>query len=247
LAGGEWIQFLDADDLIDCEKIASQMMLVSPETIDCVISCGWKRFLDEPQDESYLEEAAQMPGEPVDWLIQKYSGRGMIPLHAWLTPSRLIAMTGGWDTQLAKDQDGEFFDHIVCLAKGICHIPRTMAFYRSGLSGSVSGRRGEKTMRSCLTSIKRGSGRLLALSDTDEARRACAWSFKRIGIEAFPRYPAITREALSHAAVLGGSKAPVSGGSLVKQVQKIFGWRLARLLQEAIQMVRNFFSMRHTR
>src|SRR5690606_2283060 len=46
LAKGEWIQFLDADDLISVEKIERQMeqaMRLRPEVL---MSCQWKRFRD---------------------------------------------------------------------------------------------------------------------------------------------------------------------------------------------------------
>lgn len=163
-----------------------------------------------------------------------------MPLHAWLSSKCLVDQTNAWDTELIRDQDGEFFDHIATLSQKIVHVPETMAFYRSALGGSVSGNTSEAAVRSCLISMERGSARLVALQDSPEVRQACAWSLLRITYEAYPRFPELSRRAGRLAAVYGGSRTrvPVSGGRLVKGVRRFLGWKLARRCQDLIQALK---------
>lgn len=235
LAKGKWIQFLDADDLITADKIEKQLLAAQNQPTKLILSCQWKRFRDQPFDGHYPIESKHMPLQPSQWLIQKYSGCGMMPIHAWLTPIGLINKAGGWDESLTCDQDGEFFDHIVSLADKIIHVPDTMAFYRSGLEGSISSGKDIQAFKSRLISIQRGTSRLLALDSSEAAQQACARSILRIAYESYPQFPDISKEALNIASQLPPVKTPVSGGCSVKIVQKVLGWKAARHCQRLIQ------------
>ncbi len=77
LAQGEWIQFLDADDLISAEKIERQMELARLHRPNVLISCQWKRFREDIAETGYPIESIHMPQSPVAWLIQKYGSSGI--------------------------------------------------------------------------------------------------------------------------------------------------------------------------
>lgn len=245
LAKGEWIQFLDADDVLDRDKIAFQMEAALQNGPDCVISGSWRRFRHEVNEQSFPLESIAMPERPAEWLIQKYSGGGMMAAHAWLTSLDLIRRTGGWDETLTRDQDGEFFDEVVAHAKRIVHCPRSIAYYRTVVFTSVSGRRDRASFESGMAAVRKGTARLLSICESPTAHRACAWSYMRIAIESYPQFPDISAEALRLARLHGGAWAPVSGGRLVKATQKIVGWKAARRCHEYLGLVRRVLCARN--
>ncbi len=56
-ATGDFVQYLDADDLIDPEKIEMQMARLA-DASDCIASARWGRFYDRPENtQCEVEEA----------------------------------------------------------------------------------------------------------------------------------------------------------------------------------------------
>ncbi|MDB6115980.1 MAG: putative glycosyl transferase, partial [Lacunisphaera sp.] len=56
-ARGEFIQFLDADDLISPDKIAAQIELLRARPAGTVATCAWGRFQSDPAAAQFVDEA----------------------------------------------------------------------------------------------------------------------------------------------------------------------------------------------
>ena len=52
---GEFLQFLDADDLLSPGKIAAQISLLRQRSAGTVASCAWGRFADNPQTARFVD------------------------------------------------------------------------------------------------------------------------------------------------------------------------------------------------
>src|SRR5713226_1866991 len=65
-AQGEFIQFLDADDLLAPDKIEIQMNRLSDEPAGRVASGAWGRFSDRPEKTGFTPEPVWMDSETVD-------------------------------------------------------------------------------------------------------------------------------------------------------------------------------------
>src|SRR5690349_6121929 len=68
LATGEFIQYLDADDLIAPDKIARQMgrLQLAPR---CIASAEWGRFYKSPEETRLCEEPVWRDLAAIDWLV----------------------------------------------------------------------------------------------------------------------------------------------------------------------------------
>src|SRR4051812_33984506 len=105
---GDYIQYLDGDDLLSPNKIEDQINQLKGR-VDILSNGRWGRFYtDDPLLENIQwgpHISLQKDNDPATWL----SCNHMSQTACWLTPRNLIAKTGSWDEGLQINQDGEFF------------------------------------------------------------------------------------------------------------------------------------------
>lgn len=174
LATGNWIQFLDADDILPPEKIAVQIAAMEGASEDAMAFCPWAFFHDSgevasPDARAYWRGYAS----GLELLVDMWYQGGFFPPHAWLTPRSLIERVGRWDEGLTGDDDGEFFGRLLVAASGLRFCAATRVFYRDPPVGSVSRDRSLKSARSCWQAFENVSAALLGRADDDTTRRAC--------------------------------------------------------------------------
>src|SRR5690606_27096496 len=118
LSTGDYIQYLDADDLLAPDKIASQIKLFEKYGDVVIVSGQWDRFYNNPEEAVFPDRFLDRDWDnPVDWLINSWEGKGMAQTAVWLTPRKLIEKAGPWNENLTINQDGEFFSRVLLEAK----------------------------------------------------------------------------------------------------------------------------------
>ena len=232
-ARGDYFQFLDADDLLAPGKLAHQMKLAAATAGADVILCGtWSRFTRTPADADFTPQPLCADATSIDWVVTKFEQNAMMHPAAWLTPRALAERAGPWDESLSLDDDGEYFTRVVLASRGVRFCREAVSFYRSGLSGSLSGAKSERAWASAFRSLELSSGRLLAREDTPRTRHACATAFQRYIYESYPRAAECRDRAAAQVAVLGGSTLLPPGGPKYRWARRLLGWRLAKRLQQ---------------
>ena len=229
-AQGNFIQFLDADDLLAPDKIEQQMRGLG--IADGLIAAGpWGRFDDNPAAAVFTPEANWRDSEPVDWLALNFAGRGMMPPAAWLTPRSLIDAAGPWDERLTLNDDGEYFCRVLLAANRVIFCASARSFYRSNLAGSLSRRRTEAAWRSAFLSQDLCARHLLACEASPRTRRACADLFQRLAFAAYPDDPGLVRQCEAKVRSYGGSDQRPGGGRGFRVVTLLLGWKFAQRLR----------------
>src|SRR5205085_572310 len=142
-AQGDFIQYLDADDILDTNKIEIQINRLSSEPSETIAAGAWGRFYDVPQNAHFMREDVWMSLSPVEWIVTSWLGGGMMPCHAWLTPRSVADKAGFWDETLCLNDDGEYFTRVLLNSSGVSFCEGAQVYYRSGLPQSWS--RGIKT------------------------------------------------------------------------------------------------------
>ncbi len=233
-ATGEYIQFLDADDLLAPDKIECQLRQLEKraESARVVAAGPWGRFEDDPSTARFVPEENWRDASPVEWLTLNFAGRGMMPPAAWLTPRAVIDAAGPWDERLTLNDDGEYFCRVLLASAGVRFCPEARSFYRSNLAGSLSRRRSESAWKSALLSQECCIRHLLAAEDSPRTRRAAADLMQRLAHAAWPDSPSVAARAQRLAQAHGGSPLRPGGGPLFCGLSMIFGWRFARRIQE---------------
>jgi glycosyltransferase involved in cell wall biosynthesis len=135
LSRGEFIQFLDADDLILPEKIAVQVDCLE-QTNSSVVYSDWRHQHHEPNGTLKLEDI-KVSGEHSD-ILGALLGRWWVAPVALLFRRDIVERVGGWDESLLAAQDTDFFISVALADAPVVYQPGCHSIYRRHGSESVS-------------------------------------------------------------------------------------------------------------
>jgi glycosyltransferase involved in cell wall biosynthesis len=225
-AHGDFFQFLDADDLISPDKISAQLDVLGARPAGTIASCAWGRFADDPAAARFIDEAVFRDFAPVDFLVLSARTGAMMHPSAWLVPRPVAERAGPWDESLTLNDDGEYFCRVLLASSGLAFTPGARSYYRSGLPGSLSQRRDERSRRSQFRSIESIARRLLAAEDSPRTRRAGANYYQRFLHDFFPAPRALMRTAAARVAELGGTDLDRPAmGPRTAALARFIGWK----------------------
>ena len=233
---GDWLQYLDADDLIAPDKISQQLSLPAAAlTGEFILSANWTRFTKTTANADFTTQPLCADFDPVAFATIKLEHHVMMHPAAWLVPRALATRAGPWDETLSLDDDGEYFTRLVLLSRGVRHSPSAVSFYRSQVAGSLSGAKSDRAWTSAFRSLELTATRLRALDDSTAVRRACGTAFQRYIYEAYPFASDCRARAATQLATLGGSTLQPEGGPKFQLARRFLGWRLAKRLLLALR------------
>jgi glycosyltransferase involved in cell wall biosynthesis len=237
-ADGDLIQFLDADDLLDAEKIRRQVERLNGAPAASVASGAWAWFARDPREASFTAEAVWRDLAPQDFLIASWLGGGMMPNFSWLTPRAVIERAGPWNEMLSVNDDGEFFGRVVLASPGIVFCADARGYYRSTGAPTLSKRRDSEALTSAFTAVDLSCQHLLQRCGTGAAAKACATHYQRFAYDAYPRAAELVARAERCAAELGGSDLRPGGGPTFQMLARGLGWKLGKRAQLAWRSLR---------
>ncbi len=232
-ATGEFVQFLDADDLISPRKIELQMARLAAHP-GCVASAAWGRFFDVPEQTRLDVESVWRDMESLDWLAEsRVTGLGMMFPALWLVPMSLVKSIGPWDESLTLNNDAEYFTRVLLASDGVIFCRGAMCYYRSGISGSLSGHKSAAAWRSQFRVNELCESYVRGREDSERMRRAFSLTWQHFAHACYPYDAMMANEALARAGELHPTRIRPGGGAAFKVLSRTIGWKLARRLQVA--------------
>ena len=173
-AQGDYIQWLDADDLLAPEKISRQIHEVeNGYGPNILLSGSFGTFYTRPEKAKLLPNSLWRDLNSVDWLIAKFQDNVWLSPAVWLVSRELTDKAGPWDERLSLDDDGEYFSRVVAVSELIHHVLDAKTFYRQWHTGSLSRTKSEKAISSLFLSLTLCIRHLLSLEDSQRTRIAC--------------------------------------------------------------------------
>lgn len=153
---GNFIQYLDSDDLISPHKLSEQILHIEncpPNTIFC---CDWSLFTFNILNDL---ERIILPFnnnliKPCDFLRKLGETNSFYPIHSYLVPRKVIELAGNWNEELTNNDDAEFFTRIILHSKSIKHLKNNLAFYRRSQHSNLSSYSDESKITSVIKSWK---------------------------------------------------------------------------------------------
>jgi glycosyltransferase involved in cell wall biosynthesis len=248
-ARGDYLQFLDHDDLLAPDKIATQLTDWNPGISKRTLLMGEiVRFYDTP-DGARHEIPPGRDYHPAflstypefktisahDWLLRWWTQPLEITPLAWLISRELIQAAGPWDERfLSRLDDFEYITRLLLAADEVVLTPGARAFFRTMVAGSMSSNGQNQSVRAFqgqLFALNLCCDHLLARSRSPMARAACASLLMRFAFAVYPNCRSEVDAAEHRARSLGAPLPPCPGGRIVRILTPIIGWRPAKWLQ----------------
>jgi glycosyltransferase involved in cell wall biosynthesis len=233
LCQGDYIQWLDADDILAPDKISKQIQaLDGGGSRRTLLSSSWGEFLYCPDRAHFVPTALWCDLSPLEWTLRKMEEGIYIQTTAWLVSRELTEAAGPWDTRLWVDDDGEYFCRVVLASDEVRFVKEARAFYRnSGFNRLSYVGRSDKKVTAQFLSIRLCIDHLLSLEDSERSRAASLRFLQRYMLFFYPERHDIVQQAHQLAAALGGRLASPRLSWKYAWIQRLFGWRIAKYAQ----------------
>jgi glycosyltransferase involved in cell wall biosynthesis len=232
LSRGEFIQWLDADDLLAPNKIAVQMQAARQFPGNrTLLSSAWGKFMYRYYRAEFSPSELWCDLSPVEWLLRKMGQNLYMQTATWLVSRELAEAAGPWDTRLLGDDDGEYFCRVLMASDGVHFVPEAKVCYRGpGLafrSLSYIGRSNQKRDAHWL-SMQLHMQYLRSLEDSERARTACLRYLQTSLIYFYPEETGIIAQADQLARELGGELVSPRLSWKYAWMKSMFGWDIAK-------------------
>lgn len=236
LSQGDYIQWLDADDLLAPDKIERQLeALADNDSRRILLSSPWAPFYYRTRPARFIQTSLCQDLSPVEWLLRKMGENLHMQTATWLTSRELVEAAGPWDTRLDFDDDGEYFCRVLLASQGTKFVDGTGVFYRVTGANRVSliGS-SDKKKDAMLVSMRLHIAYLRSLEDSERVRKACLTYLQNWYHAVYPERLDLVAALQSIAGELQGHLEEPRLRWKYAWMRSIFGWRTAKWAQEAL-------------
>jgi glycosyltransferase involved in cell wall biosynthesis len=210
LCQGDYIQELDADDLMAPDKIEKQLAaLRETDSKRILLSSPWAHFYYRTRAAQFVRTSLWQDLTPVEWLLRKMGENLHMQNATWLVSRELAEAAGPWDTTLQYDQDGEYFARVLLASEGTRFVPEGRIFYRVSGANRISFIGSSRTKKnSLLRSLKLHVQYIRSLEDSERVHKACLTYLQNWFGNFYPTQPDAVEELQALAAELQGQLQP---------------------------------------
>ena len=240
LCHGDYIQWLDADDLLAPDKIAKQMDLakqgVGRRTL---LSSAWASFMYRPHRAQLTPTALWCDLSPVEWLLRKMGQNIYMQTATWLVSRELTEAVGPWDTRLSEDDDGEYFCRVLLASNGVRFVQDAKVYYRTFGFDSLSyiGRSPRK-IESHWLSMQLHILHLRSLEESPRVHAECVQYLRTSLLYFYPERRDIVSQAEQMAMGFGARLGVPSLSWKYSWIEVSFGWGLVKPIQRSLRKFR---------
>jgi glycosyltransferase involved in cell wall biosynthesis len=237
LSTGEYIQYLDADDILALDKIEQQMKYFDGTGNDSFIVNGrWAHFDKDYKIEKLRfgpHESLQKDLSPIDWLLANH----MSTTPSWLCPRNLILKNGPWDESLKVNQDGDFFTRLVSISTEVKYCEKANIYYRRTNSNYSVTKNYNKPegVESYFKTLEKFHKIVLNLDDSERSRTVIANKYMDFVFRYYPDFNIYTDMAINKVKSLGSYTVKPKGGFYFNLLVNLLGWKLPLFLKRKLR------------
>jgi glycosyltransferase involved in cell wall biosynthesis len=240
LSHGDYIQWLDADDILAPDKIERQLAaLREGDSKRVLLSSPWASFNYRVDRAHFVPTLLWNDLSPVEWLLRKMGKNLHMQTATWLTSRELTEAAGPWDTRLQSDDDGEYFCRVLLASEGTRFVPESKVFYRISPSNRLSHiGTSDKKKDAMLISMKLHVQYLRSLEESERVRTASVTYLQNWYHQFYPERPDIVAELQSLAAQLQGNLQEPRLRWKYAWMKPLFGWNAAKRAQTTLPLIK---------
>lgn len=238
LSTGQYIQYLDADDLLAPDKIEHQIKYFDGSgNEDFVLNGKWARFYSDNYQTEQLnwgpDISIQKDLNPLDWIL----AHKMSTISCWLSPRNLIRLNGQWDEELFRNQDGDFFTRLVSKSKKVIFCSDSKIYYRSNIENSISSKvYNDLSIKSTFKWIQSFEKTILTLERSDRIYNKISNYYKDFVYRYYPKNKNLMNIALNKIKAYGDSDLYNNGRKITRISIKLFGWKFTLWLRYLLKL-----------
>lgn len=152
-AKGDFIQFLDSDDLISSNKFEEQVNALVNNDSNAIATCKWDYFTTSNNVLSAkLSRPTYITTDPLTLLNIFGNHSTYLPQHVYLVRKKVIDNAGYWNEQLTVNQDGEFYTRLLSHCSKVVFVPTAEVYYRTDAGNNTSAWSDEDKIRKLIFS-----------------------------------------------------------------------------------------------
>ena len=233
LSQGDFIQWLDADDLLSPDKIARQMEVLDQcQSKQTLVSSAWGNFFYRYYRAEFIPTPLWADLSPTEWLLRKMGQNFHMQTATWLVSRKLTEAAGPWNTQLLGDDDGEYFCRVLLQSNGVRFVPGVKVYYRASGASSLSYvGRSDRKLDAQWRSMKLHIDYLRSLEDSPRVRAVCEKYLQNWLVFFYPKRLDLVKEMQQRAEELGGKLSVPKLSWKYSWIESIFGRALASRAQ----------------
>jgi len=232
LCKGDYIQFLDADDIMDSSKISVQINDLKDYGNEYVGISRWSFFYDDISNAVFNNEPVYFSGESKQWLHALWLHETMMSNHGYLTPRGVIEKAGKfYDTSLDLNIDFEYFTRVLLAAKGVVYSPRALCYYRKQVENSLTHKPGFKMKLNALNARVKAINYLFQFDHSPQARKAAQMALTILTFS-FPEIYLFAKRSIKS---LGLKSFADFGGKRFKKISSFIGFEKTIQLKSLLQ------------
>ncbi len=237
LSSGEYIQYLDADDLLAPRKIELQVRellrhdkktFVFGNVVEFTESISDGKFFNFPFFKNY--------DNPIELLKDFWSSSGMIATHSFIVSRELIQNCGLWNETWILNEDGEFISRLISESTKAIYLSHSFSYYRKGNTTSLNSTRTERHYISQFDSYDSYYNIYKYKFDKDPSLlMALAKRYSLLIYNMYPNFPSLRKEVEKKLFALGLNKPIIVGSKKFVLLAKLIGFYNALYIQNFFQ------------
>jgi glycosyltransferase involved in cell wall biosynthesis len=242
LSNGQYIQYLDADDLLEKNKINVQIEILKNAGETSITFGRFSDFYEKVDSVHFRDRKIDRTYDhPKQFLVVLWESYGEILPLCWLTPRKIIDISGPWREDLVKNEDGEFFARVAFHAKKVIYTPDAISYYRKDNPNSLAKSTSKKAIESVLNSYQTYFNLMKNDIHKSHVRKSLARVYSLFLYEVYPDHPDLVKKVQKQLDILNYHEpiTPIEKGIFPVLLAKLVGFYKARNIIIATRKARS--------